>query len=83
MKPVDFEGKNITYAEDQPEYQPLPAHVSLDGTVTTRWKLSIWELIKVSFTGEIWLQVMTFTNPLQPVLISVDKPTLEANHEDR
>jgi hypothetical protein len=25
MRPVEFEGFNVTFAKDQPEYQPLPA----------------------------------------------------------
>jgi len=25
MKPIQFKHQNVTFAEDQPEYQPLPA----------------------------------------------------------
>lgn len=64
----------VVYAKDQPEYIPLPAHRTEDGQVTTRWKLSFLERIKVLFKGNIYLQVLTFNNPLQPIRIGTDIP---------
>ncbi len=74
MKPVYFEGHNLVMAKDQPEYLPLPVHRDRRGIVTTCWQMSIWEGIKVAFTGRIWLQVHTFNSPLQPLMIRVDRP---------
>lgn len=39
MRPVKFPGHNVVFAEDQPEYQPLPAILmpGLDGEVITCW----------------------------------------------
>jgi hypothetical protein len=74
MKPSKFHGSNITFAENQPEYLPLPAYRTSDGTVTTAWKMSLWERVKVLFTGTIYLQMLTFNHPLQPVLLTTTNP---------
>jgi hypothetical protein len=74
MNPISFKGCNVVYAKDQPEYLPLPVRRFEDGEIITCWKLSIRERIKVLFTSKIWLSVLTFNHPLQPLLPSVDKP---------
>uniref|UniRef100_A0A6M3L257 Uncharacterized protein n=1 Tax=viral metagenome TaxID=1070528 RepID=A0A6M3L257_9ZZZZ len=74
MKIVKFEGHNVIYAKDQPEYQPLPVLKFEDGKVISCWKLSFIEKIKVLFTGKIWLSVLTFNHPLQPLLLEVKRP---------
>lgn len=51
MEPIEFEGCNVIYAKDQPEYIPLPAKKTEDGTVTTCWKLSADELAQIQETG--------------------------------
>lgn len=33
MKPIKFEGHNVVYAENQPEYNPLPAFKAENGTI--------------------------------------------------
>jgi hypothetical protein len=79
MKPVSpvVEGmKEVVFAKDQPQYLPLPAVICEDGTVISRWRLTLKERIKIFFTGDLWLNQMTFHKPLQPQLPSVDKPTL-------
>jgi len=73
MDIVKFKECNIVYAEDQPEYLPLPAHKTDDGVVTSCWGLSFWERLKVAVTGRIFLQVLTFNQPLQPLMMSVNK----------
>ena len=72
MRAIDFEDRNVVIAENQKEYIALPAHKSNDGIVTTCWELSFWERISVIFTGRIYLQIMTFNNPLQPLNMSVN-----------
>lgn len=76
MDIIKFPECNITFAEDQPEYQPLPALKlqTKQGEVISCWKLSFKEKIKILFTGKMWLSIYTFNNPLQPILMSVDKP---------
>lgn len=82
MKPVSpvipgVELPEITYAKDQPEYQPLPAHRSPDGTVLTRWKLSFRERLSVLLRGDLYLFVSTYNQPLQPLMLQVEKPGVQ------
>jgi len=63
-----------TYAKDQPEYLPLPCFKEDDGTVITRWRLSWWERLQVLVGGSIWLSVLTFNRPLQPVKLETTCP---------
>lgn len=74
MEPVNFDGANVVYGAEQPEYQPLPALLKENGEVWTCWKLSSDDLKRIQETGVIWLSMLTFNQPLQPVLLSVDKP---------
>ncbi len=78
MSPVAFEGQNTVFGAEQPEYQPLPAHVATDkpeGTVTTCWQLTPEELtIIVMNGGKLWLQQLSFGQALQPQLPSVECP---------
>lgn len=72
-KPIKFEEVNVTYAENQEEYLPLPAFKDHNGTVLTCWSLSEEEIQMVKETGKIWLSQMTFNQPLQPVMITAIK----------
>lgn len=74
MKPYKFNECNLTYAETQPEYLPLPVYKESDGTITCCWSLSFLEKLKVLFTGKIFLQVLTFNTPLQPLKLEVNNP---------
>jgi len=81
MKIVKFDECNVTYAENQPEYLPLPALKMADGEIVTCWGLSIRERLRILFSGRIWLSVLTFNKPLQPLLISANKPfQTDASH---
>ena len=73
MNPINFTECNVIYAKDQPEYRPLPALKMDDGEVVTCWKLSIIERLIMLFTGRIWLNMLTFNMPPQPILVSVYK----------
>lgn len=57
-------------ARDQPEYRELPAIVVAD-RVVTRWKLSAEEASRVLEGKDIYLTILTFGNPMQPVLLEV------------
>lgn len=76
MQPLNFEGANVVFAANQPEYIPLPAEYrgGKSGEILTCWELTPDELKTVLETGKIWLGVLTFGQPLQPVILSVDKP---------
>ncbi len=71
MKPIEFEQQNITYAKDQKEYLPLPAHKDKLGVVTSCWKMSFKERLTVLFTGRVYSSLWTFYQPLQPQLLKV------------
>lgn len=88
MKPVSpvIPGINlpeVVFAKDQPEYIPLPAFKTGDGMVITRWSLTWRERIRVLFSGSIWLSVLTFNGPLQPVKLDAECPVNIAVQEIR
>lgn len=76
MKAIKFDECNVTFAEDQPEYFSLPAHRDRDGVVTTCWKLSFLEWVEMLLTGKLYLQVLTFNQPIQPLKMVVTKPPM-------
>lgn len=78
MRPVEFPGCNTTFAKDQPPYLPLPACKGHGprGMVTTCWRLSWRERLRVLLTGAVWAQQLTFREPLQPQLLRTTRPTL-------
>lgn len=77
MKPIKFPEHNKMFADDQPEYLPLPAFVNpgdMKGQVITCWQLSWPERIKLLFGGKLWLSQLSFHQPLQPQLPQVEYP---------
>lgn len=78
MEPIHFVEANATFAENQPEYLPLPAYKTYDreGRVTSCWHLSIRERVRLLFTGRLWFTVLTFNSALQPQLPSTEKPSM-------
>lgn len=74
--PVIPDGRcpDVIIAKDQPEYLPLPAIVLEDGTVITRWHFSLWERLRLLLFGDLWLSVLTFNHPLQPVRLETKCP---------
>jgi len=73
VKIIKFKESNIEFAKDQPEYITMPAHKSDDNVVTSCWKLTLWERIKILFTGIMWSQLLTGGNP-QPQKLLVNRP---------
>ena len=74
MKPIKFAEANTTFAKDQPEYLPLPAHKSEDGQVISCWEPTLLERLKILFGGKLWILVLTFNQRLQPQLPMVNYP---------
>lgn len=84
MKPVKFKHQSIVFAENQPEYQPLPA-LRLDGpegNVISCWKLSFKERIRVLFFGRVWLNLMSFNQPLTPSRLATDRKEMFSHTDD-
>ncbi len=81
MKPIKFPESNITYAENQPEYLPLPAfkNDSPQGEVVSCWKLSFTERLRILFKGELWLMLMAFNKPLTPSFMTTKKSEVLEN----
>lgn len=75
MKPTKFKESNVTYAENQPEYLPLPAfkNDSPQGEVIICWRLSFRERLRILFTGKLWVSLMTFNKPLTPSFFTTKK----------
>jgi len=74
MIPIEFKECNVVYAKNQEEYLPLHGFKFSDDELITCWKLSVWERIKMLFTGRLWFVVLTFNQPLQPLRLPVDRP---------
>lgn len=73
MIPVKFLQQNCTFAENQPDYFPLPAWHD-DERVITCWKLNMWDRLKVLFCGVVWIHQLNFGRALQPILPTTDFP---------
>lgn len=77
MKPIEFPEQTAIIAKDQTEYMPLPAHQFQEyttGRIAVCWKLTWRERFVVLWKGIIWQQILTFHKPLQPQLLTVEKP---------
>lgn len=74
MNPIQFKQVNVTFAKDQPEYQPLPAFRTEDGQVVSCWRMTFKERLRVLFTGKVWLLLLTYNHPLQPQWLTVFDP---------
>ena len=82
MEPVDFELEQtaflpphdlVTYAKDQPEYRPLPVarlH-GAEGRVISRWTLTAEERARIAAGEDLYIELLTFGRPLQPILPTV------------
>lgn len=86
MKPIEFPGCNVVFGKNQPEYMPLPAERIENndfGQVVTCWELSEEEREKVLQDGKIWVSLLTFGHPLQPILVTAEKPGVYQETENK
>lgn len=76
MTPIEFKEQNIVFAKDQDPYLPLPAYQDNEqgGRIFHCWRLSIKERFKMLFTGKLWINVLNFNQPPQPIKPMVDSP---------
>ena len=85
MKHIDFEGSNktLTKPEGWTDEQCSSLKVHNDGEKTIScWQLTVWERIKLLFTGKIWLWVW-YGNTSPPVCVDIENPFKEnKNGED-
>lgn len=65
----------VTYAKDQPEYIPLPVFRT-QRAVLSRWRLTEQERQHLAGGGDLFICMMNFGGPLQPVMpIAADPDT--------
>lgn len=66
-----LEFQEVVIAKNQPEYEPLRSLVTPTGVVLTRWKLNEEQRDRISLGQDLYLEILTFGNPLQPLRLSV------------
>lgn len=73
MKIKKFEQANIKIAEDQPEFNTVPAYANNDdGSVLFGFDLDDEEIEKLKETKSIWVKLLTGGRPMQPIATSVE-----------
>ena len=75
MKPIKFPEQNVVFAEDQPQYQNLPAFQEEggNGNVISCWEFTFRERVKILFGANFWVSLMMFGKPLTPSFFTVKK----------
>lgn len=76
MKAKEFKEANVVYGENQPQYLPLPAHKTEEGQAIFCFDLDEEERKQIAETGELWVSLLTFNQPLQPILLTTKKADL-------
>jgi hypothetical protein len=74
VEPKSISGyRRVVYAENQPQYVPLPAYQGPhpEHEVVTEWELTEDELGQLVHGGRVRLRLWTFGHPLQPVKLEV------------
>jgi len=74
MKAKEFKEQNLIIAEDQKEYENLPAFAQQNGILTYCMELTDEEIKKTSAENEVNITVLNFGGPVQPMAVSVHKP---------
>ena len=72
-----LEDKEVVFAKDQPQYLPLRTLVSKGGEqrVISRWTLTEDQRKAVADGADIFLMLLTFGEPLQPIQIATGDGT--------
>lgn len=80
MRAIEFPEVNRVYAKDQPQYNSLPVYAKPNdpnGLIISKWTFTPEEYKRIFETGTFYLSIMTFNNPLSPLLLAVDYPEQE------
>lgn len=68
----------VTIAEEQLQYSPLVASPVRyeDGTQTmlTRWRLDDEERAKIAAGEDLYIELLTFGGPMQPIAMRIGRP---------
>lgn len=68
------DSQEVVFAKDQDEYIPLPAAIVTrdEGqSVVTRWQFTEAERAAVAAGADLYLELLTFGAPLQPLRIHI------------
>lgn len=71
---MTFPECNVVLAMSQDDYEPLQAYRAPDGQTICAFRLSPAELHEIADTGTIWISVLTFNRPFQPIGLSTSCP---------
>ena len=84
MKALNFKHQTVVFAENQPQYTPLPALKleTKEGEVIFCMGLSFWERLRVLFLGKIWVSLMMFGNDLTPSFHSTRRKDVYSHPDD-
>lgn len=80
MKAIEFKEQTIVIAEDQDEYENLPAKVDASGIVTCCFEVDDDELKKVLAYKSLWITRLTFGLMPQPLKVDVQKPAFPVSY---
>lgn len=83
MKSIEFEGQNIIIAENQEEYENLPALAQTNGIITFCMELDDEEVEKVTTEECVNVTVLNFGGPVQPIAVSGHKPIFPVSPQIR
>lgn len=72
-----MEEQEVVYAKDQPEYIPLRTLVSKgpERSVFSRWTLTPEQRKAVAEGADIFLELLTYGGPLQPIRMAIGEGT--------
>lgn len=68
-----LDSHEVVYAVTKPEYVPLRTIRSKEGVVLSRWNLTRQQYEAIGNGADIYLEVQTFNQPLQPVRLAIGK----------
>lgn len=74
MIPVTFPECNTILGMSQDEYAPLQAYRAPNGQTICAFRLSPQEMREIQETGTLWISVLTFNQPFQPIGLSTQCP---------
>jgi hypothetical protein len=91
--PAPYGWSKVTFAKNQPQYQPLPSlrNSGPSGDVMSRWRLTWRERLLILCGRDVWLNVLTFGNVcrhcgtytgLKPVQMWVGDPQFRTETRD-
>jgi hypothetical protein len=65
----------VTFAKEQPEYQQLHVlkYAGTEGIVVACFGMTWKERWRLFWTGKIWVGIMSFNKPLQPIQLSTQE----------